>query len=93
MSKLKDEFTARELSRRTREVLAATEVFGSVTIRSRNGKAYEIRLTSDNGGKKPSRKKLEARFSDYEEKLKALDFEPPSDADFENLDAIIAGDE
>jgi hypothetical protein len=47
MSEVKDKFTARELSRHTGEVLAAADAFGSVSIHSRNGNTYEIRVTKN----------------------------------------------
>ena len=64
-----------------------------MTIRSRNGKAYEIRLTKREGDSKPSREELEARFLRYDKKLEDLKYEPATESDFETLDSIIAGEE
>lgn len=93
MSEVKDKFTARELSRHTGEVLAAADEFGSVSVHSRNGKIYEIRVAEKGRNQLPERQELEARFAEFNEKLEALNFEPPSVIDFEALDNIIAGDE
>ena len=45
------------------------------------------------GGSLPSREKLETRFRNYDKKMSELEYEPPSDSEFETLDSIIAGEE
>ncbi len=89
---MKRVYNSRDLSRQTAQVLNAVEAFGKVTIRSRTGKTYEIRMMGVEQKQCPSEKELEERFQDLGDRLAALGYSPPSEQAFQQLDDIIAGE-
>lgn len=85
-------FTVRDLNRNSQTVLNATRQHGRVTIRSRTGEQFKIEALNP----KPSpgaRPDFRERMQLHHERMRALGCRPPSFADQERLNRIIAGEE
>ncbi|HVT26851.1 MAG TPA: hypothetical protein VHE81_02425 [Lacipirellulaceae bacterium] len=84
-------FSLRDLNRQPAKVLAAVRKFGSAEIRTRSGEVFTVSARPrqvDGGAVK--------RFPDFSarwKKLRELGHVPPSLAENEHIDRIVAGEE
>ena len=89
---LRREFTARDMNRSGAELLEAARRFGSVTIRSRAGDAFEVRsLKAAPTGPAAAKSVLE-RMRRHRERLAEIGYQEPSTEGWEVISQAIAGE-
>jgi hypothetical protein len=84
-------FTLRDLNRQPAKVLAAVRKYGSAEIRTRSGEVFTVSPQP-----KPASDQAASRFPDFPSrwrKLREVGLVPPTLAENERIDRIIAGDE
>ena len=85
---LPDTFTVRDLNRQPAAILRACDELGSVRIRTRDGRAYELR-NAQNGGRAPGAK---IDFDAHWRRLREAGCRPPTAAEMKRIDRITAGE-
>ena len=100
-AKRSDIFTVRDMNRRPAELLNACDNRGTITIRSRNGRTYqmsasrsltEILLGSGSESRDALRQSFSERLREHHKQMAAMGYRPPSAADQEKIDRMIAGE-
>ncbi len=86
-------FTVRDLNRRPAQVLKACEAAGSVRIRTRDGRSFSLKPDPLPVPRNAKLTNLVERRRQLRERLRAAGYVPPSDADMELINRIIAGEE
>lgn len=86
-------FTVRDLNRQPAKVLAACDLHGTVCIRTRSGRFYSLKRESSEPGRTAQVESLLVRRQRLREQLRAAGFVPPSPAEMEQINRIIAGEE
>jgi hypothetical protein len=86
-------FTLRDLNRQPAKVLAACDMHGTVRIRTRGGRSYSLKRESSEPDRTAKVESLVARRQRLRQRLRAAGFVPPSPADMEQVNRIIAGEE
>ena len=87
-----DTFTVRDLNRQPAAILKACDQLGSVRIRTRDGRSYELR------NEKPARAVVartprgKIDFPALWERMRAAGCVPPTAAEMERIDRITAGE-
>ena len=85
-------FTVRDLNRQPAKILAAVRKFGSVEVRTRDGEIFTIAPKAEKKTKRRA-KGISAKFEALWAKQRALGLVPPSEAENERINRIIAGEE
>lgn len=86
-------FTVRDLNRQPARVLAACDRHGAVRIRTRDGRSYCLRPESPEPARTAPVESLVARWGRLRQRLRAAGFVPPSPAEMERINRLIAGEE
>jgi hypothetical protein len=84
-------FSLRDLNRQPAKVLEAVRKYGSAEIRTRSGEVFTVSPQP-----KPVSDKAASRFPDFAarwKKLREVGLVPPTLAENEHIDCIIAGEE
>ena len=92
-SSLGQAFTLRDLNRQPAKVLAACDLQGAVRIRTRDGRSYSLKREVSDPTRTAQVESLVARRQRLRERLRAAGFVPPSPAEIERINRIIAGEE
>jgi hypothetical protein len=92
MSHLPDNavFSSRDLNRQPAKVLDAVRKYGSAEIRTRSGEVFTVSAQP-----KPASGRVASRFPDFSarwKRLRELGHVPPTSAQNEHIDRIIAGE-
>ena len=83
----------RDLNRQPAKVLAACDRNGAVRIRTRDGRSYSLKLEVPEPPKTAQVESLVERRQRLRQRLRAAGFVPPSPAEIERINRIIAGEE
>lgn len=83
-------FTLRDLNRRPAQVLAEVRKFGSVEIRTRSGEIFTVTVKAGSATKGADEI---PDFESHWKRLRELGLVPPSAADNERINRILAGEE
>jgi hypothetical protein len=86
-------FTVRDLNRQPAKVLAACDLRGVVRIRTRDGRSYSLKPESSAPPRTAQVDSFVARRQLLRQRLRAAGFVPPSPAEMEHINRIIAGEE
>ncbi len=86
-------FTLRDLNRQPAKVLAACEAVGVVRIRTRDGRSFSLKPEPKPVARSARVDDLLIRRRQLRERLHAAGFVPPSAAEMELVNRIIAGEE
>ncbi len=92
-SSLGQSFTLRDLNRQPAKVLAACDLHGAVRIRTRDGRSYSLKPEIPEPSKTAQVNSLMARRQQLRQRLRAAGFVPPSPAETDRINRIIAGEE
>ena len=84
-------FTARDLNRQPAKILKACDKFGSVRIQTRDGRAYSLR--AEPAAANAAGLSFMERMKRHDARMKAAGWVPPTRAQLEIMDRIIAGEE
>ena len=87
-SQILDTFTVRDLNRQPATILRACDELGMVRIRTRDGRAYELRNVQ-NGGHAPGAK---IDFDAHWRRLREAGCRPPTVTEMKRIDRITAGE-
>ncbi len=86
-------FTLRDLNRQPAKVLAACDLHGTVCIRTRDGRSYSLKTETPEPSRTAQVDSLVERRQRLRQRLRAAGFVPPSGAEVERINRIIAGEE
>ncbi len=86
-------FTVRDLNRQPAKVLAACDLQGAVRIRTRDGRSYSLKPEIPTSPRTAQVDSLVARRQRLRQRLRAAGFVPPSPAEIERINRLIAGEE
>ncbi len=86
-------FTVRDMNRDTAGLLNAARQHGSVTIRSRSGEQFKVAPVVPEKPTASPRPDFLERMRLHHEQMRAAGYRPPSAADQERINRIIAGEE
>lgn len=86
-------FTLRDLNRQPAKVLEACEAAGIVRIQTRDGRSFSLKPDPLPVARSPRVANLLERRRQLRERLRAAGYVPPSDAEMELVNRIIAGEE
>jgi hypothetical protein len=86
-------FSVRDLNRQPAKVLAACDLHGAVRIRTRDGRSYSLKPEIPDPPRTAQAESLIARRQQLRQRLRAVGFVPPSPAEIERINRIIAGEE
>ncbi len=89
---LPDTFTVRDMNRQPAAILRACDEHGTVHIRSRDGRSYALSIDAKADIRARGKSFVE-RHETYRAQLRALGCRPPSKAEMERINRIIAGEE
>jgi hypothetical protein len=85
-------FTLRDPNRQPAKVLAACDLQGTVRIHTRDGRSYTLRSELPEASKTAQVDSLIARRQQLRQRLRAAGFVPPSAAEIERINRLIAGE-
>ena len=86
-------FSLRDLNRQPAKVLAACDLHGTVRLRTRGGRSYSLKRETSEPDRTAKVESLVARRQRLRQQLRAAGFVPPSPAEMERINRIIAGEE
>jgi hypothetical protein len=86
-------FTLRDLSRQPAKVLAACDLYGVARIRTRDGRSYCLKPEIPELSGTAQVESVTARRQRLRQQLRAAGFVPPSSAEIERVNHIVAGEE
>ena len=86
-------FTVRDLNRQPAKVLAACDLHGTVRIQTRDGRAYSLKPELPQPQRTAHVESLIARRQLLRQRLHAAGFVPPSPAEIDRINRLIAGEE
>ena len=86
-------FTVRDLNRQPAKVLAACDLQGAVRIHTRDGRSYSLKSETLASPRTAQVESLVARRQRLRQRLRAAGFVPPSPAEIERINRLIAGEE
>ena len=86
-------FTLRDLNRQPAKVLAACDLHGTVRIRTRDGRSYCLKPEMPGPSRTAQVDSLVARRQQLRQRLRAAGFVPPSPAEIERINRLVAGEE
>jgi hypothetical protein len=92
-SALPRSFTLRDLNRQPARVLAACDLHGAVQIQTRDGRSYSLKAEAPPPPRTAQVETLVASRQRLRQRLQAAGFVPPSPAEIERINRIIAGEE
>lgn len=85
-------FTLRDLNRQPAKVLAACDTYGTVRIRTRDGRSYSLK-SETTSAKSSVVESLLKRRQRFREQLRAAGFAPPTQDEMDRIHRVIAGEE
>jgi hypothetical protein len=92
-SSVAQSFTVRDLNRQPAKVLAACDLHVAVRIRTRDGRSYSLKPEVPQPHRTAQAESLIVRRQQVRQRLRAVGFVPPSRAEIERINRLIAGEE